>query len=108
MLLDNDGDAVFIYTPPSLQSRSVSKARDLRNTCRQAVRWAAQDTSGAGRRSILLRRIIHQRGGAGRNCRGYDIAGVPVKKSWQRTLTAPGAPRDTREHREGRIAASRS
>lgn len=28
MLLDNDGDAVFIYTPPSLRSRSVSKAND--------------------------------------------------------------------------------
>lgn len=28
MLLDNDGDAMFIYTPPSLRSRSVSKARD--------------------------------------------------------------------------------
>jgi hypothetical protein len=28
MLLDNNGDALFIYTPPSLHSRSVSKARD--------------------------------------------------------------------------------
>lgn len=28
MMLDNNGDAVFIYTPPSLHSRSVSKARD--------------------------------------------------------------------------------
>lgn len=28
MLLDNNGDAVFIYTPPSLRSRSVSKAND--------------------------------------------------------------------------------
>jgi hypothetical protein len=28
MLLDNNGDAVFIYTPPSLRSRSVSKADD--------------------------------------------------------------------------------
>lgn len=28
MLLDNDGDAMFIYTPPSLHSRSISKARD--------------------------------------------------------------------------------
>ena len=28
MLLDNNGDAVFIYTPPSLHSRSASKARD--------------------------------------------------------------------------------
>lgn len=28
MLLDTDGDALFIYTPPSLRSRSVSKADD--------------------------------------------------------------------------------
>jgi hypothetical protein len=28
MLLDNNGDATFIYTPPSLHSRSVSKAGD--------------------------------------------------------------------------------
>ena len=28
MLLDNNGDAMFIYTPPSRTSRSVSKARD--------------------------------------------------------------------------------
>lgn len=28
MLLDNDGDALFIYTPPSIRSRSASKASD--------------------------------------------------------------------------------
>jgi rubredoxin len=28
MLMDNNGDAIFIYTPPSVRSRSVSKARD--------------------------------------------------------------------------------
>lgn len=28
MLLDNNGDAIFIYTPPSLHSRSASKATD--------------------------------------------------------------------------------
>uniref|UniRef100_A0A6M3ME34 Putative terminase n=2 Tax=viral metagenome TaxID=1070528 RepID=A0A6M3ME34_9ZZZZ len=28
MLLDNDGNAIFIYTPPSLHSRSASKAKD--------------------------------------------------------------------------------
>lgn len=51
MLLDNDGDAVFIYTPPSLKSRSVSKADDPQHAAklfkkakaRQAEdsRWAA-------------------------------------------------------------------
>lgn len=34
MLVDNNGDAVFIYTPPSLHSRSVSKARDPRHAAR--------------------------------------------------------------------------
>ena len=34
MLLDNDGDAVFLYTPPSLASRGVSKARDRRHAAR--------------------------------------------------------------------------
>lgn len=48
MLLDNDGDAVFIYTPPSLHSKSVSKARDPRHAAKmfrkhqddQTGRWA--------------------------------------------------------------------
>jgi len=31
MLLDNDGQAVFIFTPPSLHSKSISKARDVRH-----------------------------------------------------------------------------
>ncbi len=31
MLLDNNGTAVFIYTPPSLKSEGVSKARDPRH-----------------------------------------------------------------------------
>lgn len=31
MLIDNNGDAIFIYTPPSLASKSVSKAKDKRH-----------------------------------------------------------------------------
>jgi hypothetical protein len=31
MLLDNNGDAIFIFTPPSLHTRSVSKADDPRH-----------------------------------------------------------------------------
>lgn len=31
MLIDNNGDAIFIYTPPSLSSKSVSKAKDKRH-----------------------------------------------------------------------------
>ncbi len=34
MLLDNNGDAVFIYTPPSLHSVGVSKARDPRHAAK--------------------------------------------------------------------------
>lgn len=34
MLLDNNGDAVFIYTPPSLHSRSVSKAIDRQHAAK--------------------------------------------------------------------------
>lgn len=45
MLLDNDGDAVFIYTPPSLRSRSVSKARDPQSAAKMFVK-AMADRSG--------------------------------------------------------------
>jgi hypothetical protein len=49
MLLDNNGDAVFIYTPPSLKSRQLSKAKDPRHASRlfnrakkdETGRWAA-------------------------------------------------------------------
>ena len=34
MLLDNDGDVVFIYTPPSLRSVGISKARDPRHAAK--------------------------------------------------------------------------
>jgi len=45
MLLDNNGDAIFIYTPPSLHSRSTTKARDPQHA---AKLWkkAAADESG--------------------------------------------------------------
>lgn len=45
MLLDKDGDAVFIYTPPSLHSRSASKARDPQHAPKMFKR-AAADQSG--------------------------------------------------------------
>lgn len=45
MLLDNDGDAVFIYTPPSLVSRAKSKARDPRYAAKLFKR-ADKDKSG--------------------------------------------------------------
>jgi len=45
MLLDNNGDAVFIYTPPSLHSRSASKANDPQHAAK-LFKKAAEDTSG--------------------------------------------------------------
>ena len=44
MLLDNDGDAIFIYTPPSLNSRSVSKARDPQHAAKLFRRALADQT----------------------------------------------------------------
>lgn len=45
MLLDNDGNATFIYTPPSLRSRSVTKARDPQHAAK-LYKAASQDASG--------------------------------------------------------------
>lgn len=45
MLLDNNGDAVFIYTPPSLSSRGISKAKDPQHAAKM-YRKAQQDTTG--------------------------------------------------------------
>ena len=49
MLLDNDGEAYFIYTPPSRRTRSASKARDPMHAAKlfksanadKSGRWAA-------------------------------------------------------------------
>jgi hypothetical protein len=45
MMLDHNGDAIFIYTPPSLHSRSVTKANDPQHAAKMFKR-ALQDTSG--------------------------------------------------------------
>ncbi len=45
MMLDTNGTAYFIYTPPSLHSRSVSKARDPQHAAKMFKR-AKDDTSG--------------------------------------------------------------
>lgn len=45
MLLDNNGDAMFIYTPPSLRSRSTSKAHDPQHAAK-LFKKAQKDTSG--------------------------------------------------------------
>lgn len=45
MLADHDGDAVFIYTPPSLRSAGVSKARDPRHAAKM-FKMASEDKRG--------------------------------------------------------------
>lgn len=45
MLADNNGNAIFIYTPPSLSSRSATKAKDPQNAAKM-FKQAAADTSG--------------------------------------------------------------
>lgn len=45
MLLDHNGDATLIYTPPSLHSRSVSKARDPQHAAKM-FKKAQEDTTG--------------------------------------------------------------
>lgn len=45
MLLDNDGDAVFIYTPPSIRSAYRSQARDPRHAAKMFKR-AEKDKGG--------------------------------------------------------------
>jgi hypothetical protein len=45
MLLDNDGDAVFIYTPPSRRTRHLSRADDPRHAAKLYAK-AAADESG--------------------------------------------------------------
>lgn len=48
MLLDNNGVALFIYTPPSLRSAGVSKARDPRHAAK-LFKKAQQDTTSKWR-----------------------------------------------------------
>jgi len=45
MLLDNDGDAIFIYTPPSLKSSGISRSRDPRHASKM-FKAAQKDTTG--------------------------------------------------------------
>ena len=45
MLLDCNGDAIFFYTPPSLRSSSVSKARDPRHAAKM-FKMAQETTTG--------------------------------------------------------------
>jgi len=44
MLLDTDGDVLFIYTPPSLKSSGISKARDPRHASKLFKKAMTDDT----------------------------------------------------------------
>jgi hypothetical protein len=44
MLLDNDGDAVFIYTPPSLHNATRTKAKDPRHAAKMYKKAEADET----------------------------------------------------------------
>lgn len=45
MMLDTNGDAIFIYTPPSIRTAGISKARDPRHASKLFER-AKKDTTG--------------------------------------------------------------
>ena len=45
MLIDNNGDAIFVYTPPSLRSAGISKAHDPRHAAKM-FKAAGEDGSG--------------------------------------------------------------
>ena len=45
MLMDNNGTAIFIYTPPSLKNEGVSKAKDPRHASKMFERYS-HDTTG--------------------------------------------------------------
>ncbi|OFW40060.1 MAG: hypothetical protein A3J28_05215, partial [Acidobacteria bacterium RIFCSPLOWO2_12_FULL_60_22] len=48
MLLDNNGDAIFVYTPPSIRSQALSKARDPRHAAKMyKMALAEQETAKA-------------------------------------------------------------
>lgn len=53
MLLDNNGDVVFIYTPPSLHSRSTSKATDPQHAAKLYKDFKARMESGSQRHAVF-------------------------------------------------------
>lgn len=53
MLLDNNGDVVFIYTPPSLHSRSTSKAADPQHAAKLYKDFKARAEAGSARHATF-------------------------------------------------------
>jgi len=80
MLLDNNGDAVFIYTPPSRRARSTSKARDKMHAAKLFKKAKAHE-------------ILVRSGHAGRTATGQtvdrrvDPSAIPISKDDPRWVT---------------------
>lgn len=53
MLLDNNGNATFIYTPPSLHSRSVSKATDPQHAAKMFKSYQEKEKAGNTRFAVF-------------------------------------------------------
>lgn len=53
MMLDTDGDAVFIYTPPALRSRSISKADDPQHAAKLYRKARDLQESGSTRWAVF-------------------------------------------------------
>jgi hypothetical protein len=49
MLLDNNGDAILIYTPPSIRTAGMSKAQDPRHAAKLFKEWARRQAEGNAR-----------------------------------------------------------
>lgn len=49
MLLDNNGDAILIYTPPSLRTAGMSKAKDPRHAAKLFKEWAKRQANANDR-----------------------------------------------------------
>jgi len=47
MLLDNNGDAIFVYTPPSIRSQALSRARDPRHAAQMYKTALAEEQADA-------------------------------------------------------------
>jgi len=52
MLADNNGDAVFIYTPPSLTNRARAKARDPQYAAKMFMKFKAEQDAGNSRYAV--------------------------------------------------------
>lgn len=59
MLLDNNGDATFIYTPPSLNSRSTSKADDPQHAAKLYKKAVAKEKVALAAGEVSRWRTFH-------------------------------------------------